>query len=65
LKVKGGGERRRSSVGEKISLRVSAKERVGVAVEMNQDACHAAAVEEGCGGAVGVGEGLAAGVRAE
>jgi hypothetical protein len=44
LKAKGGGERRRSSVGEKISLRVSAKERVCVATEMDDDAV---AVEDG------------------
>jgi hypothetical protein len=38
LKMKGGGERRRSSLGERFGGRVSAKERVGVATEMDDDA---------------------------
>jgi hypothetical protein len=44
LKAKGGSERRRSSLGERMSLRVSAKERVGIATELDDDAV---AVEEG------------------
>jgi hypothetical protein len=44
LKKKGGGERRGSSLGERFGRRVSAKERVGVATEMADDAI---AVEDG------------------
>jgi hypothetical protein len=46
LKMTGGGERRRSSVGERISVRLSAKERVGVAATTDEGAT---GVEEGAG----------------